>query len=66
MGKEFTTSLENLLNTEWSEDDKKTIYLKMKPKPTDVSHILPSGETTGLPKGIPRTHNDYIRKNERG
>lgn len=58
-GKEFTTSLENLLNTEWSEDDKKTIYL-MKPKPTDVSHILPSGGTTGLPKGIPRTHNDYI------
>jgi len=31
-----------------------------RPEPTDVAHIVPSGGTTGLPKGIPRTHNDYI------
>jgi 2,3-dihydroxybenzoate-AMP ligase/mycobactin salicyl-AMP ligase len=30
------------------------------PKPTDVAHILPSGGTTGLPKAIPRTHEDYL------
>jgi 2,3-dihydroxybenzoate-AMP ligase len=30
------------------------------PQPTDVCHILPSGGTTGLPKGAPRTHNDYM------
>lgn len=30
------------------------------PKPTDIAHILPSGGTTGLPKGIPRTHEDYL------
>ena len=34
--------------------------MKRKPKATDVAHIIPSGGTTGLPKGIPRTHNDYI------
>jgi 2,3-dihydroxybenzoate-AMP ligase/mycobactin salicyl-AMP ligase len=30
------------------------------PQPTDVAHILPSGGTTGLPKAIPRTHEDYL------
>ena len=31
-----------------------------RPDPGDVCQILPSGGTTGLPKGAPRTHNDYI------
>jgi non-ribosomal peptide synthetase component E (peptide arylation enzyme) len=31
-----------------------------KPDAGDVCQILPSGGTTGLPKGAPRTHNDYI------
>jgi 2,3-dihydroxybenzoate-AMP ligase len=30
------------------------------PSPDDVSHLLLSGGTTGLPKLIPRTHNDYV------
>ncbi len=30
------------------------------PQPTDIAHILPSGGTTGLPKAIPRTHEDYL------
>ncbi|MEW6663741.1 MAG: AMP-binding protein [Thermodesulfobacteriota bacterium] len=30
------------------------------PAPRDVCQILPSGGTTGLPKGAPRTHNDYL------
>jgi non-ribosomal peptide synthetase component E (peptide arylation enzyme) len=30
------------------------------PKPIDIAHILPSGGTTGLPKAIPRTHEDYL------
>ena len=29
------------------------------PDPRSVCQILPSGGTTGLPKGAPRTHNDY-------
>lgn len=55
----FTTSLESLMVKRLTEDDIKILYSK-RPDPTDVSHILPSGGTTGLPKGIPRTHNDYI------
>ncbi|MBN1101817.1 MAG: AMP-binding protein [Deltaproteobacteria bacterium] len=31
-----------------------------RPDPRDVCQILPSGGTTGLPKGAPRTHNDYL------
>lgn len=30
------------------------------PRPDEVSHMLLSGGTTGLPKLIPRTHNDYV------
>ena len=30
------------------------------PNPTDVALMLLSGGTTGLPKLIPRTHNDYV------
>jgi non-ribosomal peptide synthetase component E (peptide arylation enzyme) len=30
------------------------------PQPAAVCQILPSGGTTGLPKGAPRTHDDYI------
>ncbi|SPF40723.1 Peptide arylation enzyme [Syntrophobacter sp. SbD1] len=33
---------------------------EVRPDPGDVCQILPSGGTTGLPKGAPRTHNDYI------
>ena len=31
-----------------------------RPDPGDVCQILPSGGTTGLPKGCPRTHDDYL------
>ena len=31
-----------------------------RPDPGAVCQILPSGGTTGLPKGCPRTHNDYL------
>lgn len=31
-----------------------------RPDPMEVSIILPTGGTTGLPKAVPRTHNDYI------
>jgi len=32
----------------------------VRPDPGAVCQILPSGGTTGLPKGAPRTHNDYL------
>ena len=31
-----------------------------RPDPREVSIILPTGGTTGLPKAVPRTHNDYL------
>ena len=36
-------------------------YLQQfQPDPNDVALILPTGGTTGLPKGVPRTHNSYL------
>jgi len=55
----FTTSLETLMDRELTVDDKHELAAR-RPLPSDIAHILPSGGTTGLPKAIPRTHNDYI------
>ena len=55
----FTASLEELMRPAVGALDREELE-RRKPAATDVSHILPSGGTTGLPKGIPRTHNDYI------
>ena len=33
---------------------------RLKPDPLDLANILLTGGTTGLPKGVPRTHNDHI------
>ncbi len=36
-------------------------YLRQfRPNPDDVCIIFPTGGTTGLPKGVPRTHNSYL------
>ncbi len=43
------------------EKDKPAGYLaKLAPDPNDICCEQLSGGTTGVPKGIPRTHNDYI------
>jgi 2,3-dihydroxybenzoate-AMP ligase len=55
----FTASLEGLMERGAPQADRHQM-IKRKPMATDVAHIIPSGGTTGLPKGIPRTHNDYI------
>ncbi len=55
----FTASLEDLMERRATPADRHEM-LRRKPRATDVAHIIPSGGTTGLPKGIPRTHNDYI------
>ena len=52
-------NFETLLDRELTGKDKKRLELA-RPLPTDVCHVVPSGGTTGLPKGIRRTHNDYI------
>ncbi|RJR29657.1 MAG: hypothetical protein C4576_35075 [Desulfobacteraceae bacterium] len=58
-GPPFTAGLEELLGRELTEGDQRLLD-RRRPGPSDVAHVLPSGGTTGLPKGIPRTHGDYI------
>jgi non-ribosomal peptide synthetase component E (peptide arylation enzyme) len=51
---------ENLLETKTGAEEIRSRLEQARPDPGDVCQILPSGGTTGLPKGAPRTHNDYI------
>ena len=55
----FTMTLEDLMGQELSAVDQDKLSNR-RPEATDIAHIIPSGGTTGLPKGIPRTHNDYL------
>jgi len=58
-GAPFTASLEKLMAQPASTADREALA-ERRPDPAAVAHIIPSGGTTGLPKGIPRTHNDYL------
>jgi 2,3-dihydroxybenzoate-AMP ligase len=53
-------SFEELLKTDADEEEIQKVLEASRPDPGDVLQILPSGGTTGLPKGAPRTHNDYL------
>jgi non-ribosomal peptide synthetase component E (peptide arylation enzyme) len=53
-------NFDDLLETQARAEDIRSALEQSRPDPTDVCQILPSGGTTGLPKGAPRTHNDYI------
>jgi 2,3-dihydroxybenzoate-AMP ligase/mycobactin salicyl-AMP ligase len=57
---EGTLSFHPLLNqvnfNQYPED-----YLQsFKPDPEEICHLMPTGGTTGLPKLVPRTHNDWF------
>jgi non-ribosomal peptide synthetase component E (peptide arylation enzyme) len=52
--------LHDLLEITADESDILSVLDKARPDPGDVCQILPSGGTTGLPKGALRTHNDYM------
>jgi non-ribosomal peptide synthetase component E (peptide arylation enzyme) len=52
--------INDLLQSSTPDDEIQTVLEQARPDPHDVCQILPSGGTTGLPKGAPRTHNDYI------
>ncbi|MCS7280641.1 MAG: AMP-binding protein [Desulfobacterota bacterium] len=53
------TSLERLLDTKIDESSLRLLE-KRRPDPMQVAHMGPTGGTTGLPKVVPRTHNDYL------
>ncbi len=55
----FTGSIETLMELPVTEEEREELA-RRRPDPAHAAHIIPSGGTTGLPKGIPRTHNDYI------
>lgn len=57
---EGTVSLNEVLQTPLESKYAPDYLAQFKPKGTDVAQILHTGGTTGLPKGVPRTHNDYI------
>ena len=52
--------LDDLIQPAIMDQDIQDLLQEARPKPHDVCQILPSGGTTGLPKGAPRTHNDYL------
>jgi 2,3-dihydroxybenzoate-AMP ligase len=53
-------SLRNLLARDGGRGDSATDLADFAPPPDEVALMLLSGGTTGLPKLIPRTHNDYV------
>ncbi len=55
---------EDLLETKTGVEEIRSTLEQAHPDPGDVCQILPSGGTTGLPKGAPRTHSDYICNSE--
>ena len=55
----FTTSMETLLERKVTAGDREALAAR-RPDAADIAHVMPSGGTTGLPKGILRTHNDYL------
>jgi len=53
-------NLEKLIEKgELSEENLSRLAAR-RPDPMQVAHMGPTGGTTGLPKVIPRTHNDYL------
>jgi len=57
---ESCLSLEKLIeDVEITEEGLQQLSLR-RPDPMEVAHMGPTGGTTGLPKVVPRTHNDYL------
>jgi non-ribosomal peptide synthetase component E (peptide arylation enzyme) len=53
-------SIENLIKESELTQANLQALAERRPDPMEVSIILPTGGTTGLPKAVPHTHNDYI------
>jgi non-ribosomal peptide synthetase component E (peptide arylation enzyme) len=57
-------SLESLIEDAEQTDKNMTALAQRRPSPMQVAHMGPTGGTTGLPKVVPRTHNDLICSSE--
>ena len=57
-------SLEALIEDADLTEMNVTLLAQRRPDPMQVAHMGPTGGTTGLPKIVPRTHNDLICSSE--
>ncbi|OGP93651.1 MAG: hypothetical protein A2156_15900 [Deltaproteobacteria bacterium RBG_16_48_10] len=57
-------SLEALIEDVELTDKNMAALAQRRPDPMQVAHMGPTGGTTGLPKVVPRTHNDMICSSE--
>ena len=57
-------SLEALMENAKLTEQNMTALSQRRPDPMQVAHMGPTGGTTGLPKVVPRTHNDLICSSE--
>jgi 2,3-dihydroxybenzoate-AMP ligase/mycobactin salicyl-AMP ligase len=53
-------NLEKLVEAAALTDENRAALAERRPDPMQVAHMGPTGGTTGLPKIVPRTHNDLI------
>jgi 2,3-dihydroxybenzoate-AMP ligase len=57
-------SLEVLIENAKLTEQNMTALSQRRPDPMQVAHMGPTGGTTGLPKVVPRTHNDLVCSSE--
>lgn len=57
---EGTVSFHHLLKKVDLKQYPKDYLQAFKPDPDEICHLMPTGGTTGLPKIVPRTHNDFF------
>ena len=57
-------SLEKLIEDARLTEENLVKLADRRPDPMQVAHMGPTGGTTGLPKVVPRTHNDYLCRAE--
>jgi 2,3-dihydroxybenzoate-AMP ligase len=59
-GVEGCLTLEALIKDRIPDEEDLQGLARRRPDPMEVAHMGPTGGTTGLPKIVPRTHNDYL------
>lgn len=57
---EGTLSFNNLLERVDLKQYPKDYLQSFRPDPDEICHLMPTGGSTGLPKIVPRTHNDFF------